>query len=99
MRFNALEHHRTIAYSTLTPSIACRDAVKEGAIQSNQLELHANDSELVCILCYLRNKLVQERSMRSNLSELVYISAYLCDDVVREGSMRFAVLKPPRTSA
>ena len=47
MSFNALEHHRTIAYSTLTPSIAGREAVREGAIQSNQLELYANNPELV----------------------------------------------------
>ena len=71
MRFNALEHHRTIAYSTLTPSITGRDAVREGAIQSNQLELHVNDPELVCIPYYLRKNVVQERSIRFNLPELV----------------------------
>ena len=39
MRFDVLEPHPTSAYSTLTPSIPCKDAVREGSVQSNHPEL------------------------------------------------------------
>ena len=39
MRFDVLEPHPTSAYSTLAPSIPCKDAVRGGSIQSNHPEL------------------------------------------------------------
>ena len=39
MRVDVLEPHPTSAYSTLTPSIPCKDAVREGSVQSNHPEL------------------------------------------------------------
>ena len=39
MRFDVLEPHPTSAYSTLTPSIPCKAAVREGSVQSNHSEL------------------------------------------------------------
>ena len=38
MRFDVLEPHPTSAYSTLTP-IPCKDAGREGSVQSNHPEL------------------------------------------------------------
>ena len=39
MRVDVLQPHPTSAYSTLTPSIPCKDAVREGSVQSNNAEL------------------------------------------------------------